>query len=940
MKFFGNKVIQNDIKRDKLFAMTEALVIVLMFVALMFFILLRDHWVEDSEKKQLRVESFDTGWELVNHDGTRRPIRIPASLKGIKAGETVVLETTLPSEISDKYYFSTRARSQAMKVYVDGDLRCDFNQTFEYFYWSEIISKYIYAPISSKDAGKTIRIEATAISDITRNFTAMYIGEKTDIDFEYVKPQFFEMILGFFFLLLGFMIGIMGVLFRYGAGSRMKVDYLGWSMMIVAIWEVTQCGFRDFIFTNIVGISAIPSIALSLFPMTLALYLNTLQNGRYRKLYIVYILFTIVMALVHIALALLRIRSVRDDLPTIFIILAVLFVLFVYTAMTDRKNDLLKEYKEVFVGMMLMAFFGTAQTFSYISLSEARGINLALGFACFAVCALTHSIKYLLRVEEGKRKAEMEAGIKSDFLATMSHEIRTPINAVLGMNQAILRESSEESILRYATDVDGAGKMLLSIINDILDFSKIESGKMDLVVSDYSLRGLVASCNNLIDKRAADKGLNFVVEVDEELPSRLSGDEVRIQQIVINLLSNAVKYTSKGHVGFKIFGEYVDDKTIDLKIHVSDTGMGIKAEDRAKLFEAFGRVDLARNKGVEGTGLGLAITGRLVDLMGGTIKVESTYGSGSVFMVSIPQGIASDTKVGKITLERAVSHEVRKVQKDLFTAPNARILVVDDVLVNLKVVKSLLKKTGMTIDTCSSGDDAILKTKEVKYDVILLDHMMPEKDGIQTFHEIREDETNQNRETPVVMLTANAIAGAKDEYMSEGFDDYISKPFSVEGLQSVLLKLLPPDRIGVDVLPAKTVKEPEMTKEPDEPSKTVPAKEDTEKTEDFINMKEALANCGNDRKLLEEKLKAFAAKDKRAELAESFDKHEILKYKEYVRVIRVDAMEIGAFALADAALKIESVIVEHDTKLLSLRHRKFVDDYSRFINVIMREIGG
>ena len=938
MKLFRNNVIRDDIRRDKIFVVTEVMLIALMVVALMFFILVQRNWVEDSEKKNRHAETFMEGWERVYPDGTREQISIPSTIKGVEANETVVLEATLPAVISNKHYFSTRANAQSVKIYVGRELRCSFRQTFDYFYWEDYVSKYIYAPIASADCGKTIRIEATALTETDRVFSEMYIGERSDIDFEYVKPQFFEIILAFTLFMTGFMVAIVGIVFRFGAGSKMKVDYLGWSMMIVAIWVLTQCNFRDFILANIVGTAAVPSIALSLFPMTLAMYLNTLQNDRYRVLYIVFINTCVVIAVIHVILALLRIRSFNRDLPLIFFLQELLLALFIYTVINDRRSGLLEEYKEVFIGMLFLGFFATAQSISYFILDEVRGINFVIGFSVFTACALMHSVKYLLKVEEGKRKAEMEAMVKSDFLATMSHEIRTPINAVLGMNQAILRDSTEENILNYASDVDGAGKMLLSIINDILDFSKIDSGKMDIVEAEYSLRGLVATCTNLIDKRAMDKGLTLVVDVDKDLPSKLYGDEVRIQQIVINLLSNAVKYTKKGQIGFKLFGEPASPGHINLKIHVSDTGMGIREEDKDKLFKAFGRLDRTKNKGIEGTGLGLAISGRLVDLMGGTIRVESTYGSGSVFMVSIPQGIASEEKVGEMTLERAVKHEVHKVQKDLFTAPSARILVVDDVLVNLKVVQSLLKKTGMTIDTCTSGDEALEKVSKVKYDVILLDHMMPDKDGVETYHEMKQMVDNPNADTPVVMLTANAVAGAKDEYLKEGFDDYISKPFSVEGIQTVLKKLLPPEKVGksgsYEIL-EKNVENIEIVEE----QKKIPEnEEDTESIADFINLEDALSNCGRDRSLLEAKLKEFALKDKRAALSESFENEELLKYKEYLRVIRVDSMDIGAEALGDAALKIESLIMEHDKNLLGALHRKFVDDYSRLINVIMREM--
>lgn len=377
---------------------------------------------------------------------------------------------------------------------------------------------------------------------------------------------------------------------------------------------------------------------------------------------------------------------------------------------------------------------------------------------------------------------------KSSFLANMSHEIRTPINAVLGLNSIILRDSNEDSIKEYAKDIDSAGKSLLSLINDILDFSKIEAGKMDIVPVEYRLGALITDCKNMMFGRVSDKNLEFIISCDEKAPSVLYGDEVRIRQIIINLLSNAVKYTEKGKVTLDVKYEQMGDDFTSLIISVIDTGMGISEDNIENLFESFKRIDEVKNRNIEGTGLGLALVKQLTSLMGGTISVESELNKGSKFTVVIPQKIISSEPIGEIVKSKEKQKSVE--QMDDLADVEGKILVVDDVAVNLKVIKMLLKKSKLEIDTVDSGFAALEKAKEVHYDIIFLDHMMPVMDGIETFHKLKDDDLSPNRDTPVVMLTANAVGDVKDKYMEEGFDDYISKPVSFVALKNVIQKLL------------------------------------------------------------------------------------------------------------------------------------------------------
>ncbi len=410
-----------------------------------------------------------------------------------------------------------------------------------------------------------------------------------------------------------------------------------------------------------------------------------------------------------------------------------------------------------------------------------------IGQIATAIDSLYDSITEMLEIEKEKQMAIAASQSKAKFLASMSHEIRTPINTVIGMNEMILRENKDENITEYAHNIKSASQMLLGIINDVLDFSKIEAGKLQIVENDYSTETMLNDVvlGNVL--RFKEKNLELKLDIDENIPSVLKGDEIRIKQILNNLLSNAAKYTEKGTVTFAAQSQR-DDRGFGLQLSVTDTGIGIKPEDVGRLFDSFQRLELERNRYIQGTGLGLNITKQLVDNMNGNITVESEYGKGSCFTVWIPQQIVDDKPIGK--WGHPHKHKELKDGADakFLYAPDAKILVVDDNKMNLLVVKGLLKRTEIQLDFATGGQESFEMTRQKKYDLILMDHMMPEPDGVQTLHMIREDDANPNKEVPVIVLTANAIAGIEDEYIKEGFAGYLSKPVTGDKLEEAIAK--------------------------------------------------------------------------------------------------------------------------------------------------------
>ena len=399
------------------------------------------------------------------------------------------------------------------------------------------------------------------------------------------------------------------------------------------------------------------------------------------------------------------------------------------------------------------------------------------------------------RAREAAQKAEELTKAQNRFFSSMSHEIRTPINSILGLNELILRDTSaSEEVVKDASGIQGAGKMLLALINDILDFSKMEAGSMDIVPVDYKIGDTLSEIVNMIWLRAHDKGLEFNVSVDPKVPTTLYGDEVRIKQIIINILNNAVKYTKSGSVELHIECENIEKDSAELSISVSDTGMGIKKEALPYLFDAFKRVDQEKNRMIEGTGLGLSIVKQIVELMGGTINVNSVYGEGSTFTINIKQGISDRTEIGELNLHNQKAVRVNEYESS-FRAPEGAVLIVDDNEMNLEVESKLLVDTEMVIDKALSGKIALDMTTTRHYDVILMDHLMPEMDGIECYEKIRKQSGGLNRNTPIVILTANAGSENIDMYKRAGFDGYLVKPVSGESLEKTLIKYIPSEKV-------------------------------------------------------------------------------------------------------------------------------------------------
>ena len=568
-------------------------------------------------------------------------------------------------------------------------------------------------------------------------------------------------------------------------------------------------------------------------------------------------------------------------------------------------------------------------------------VTLIIWVFALLMLLMVIGIAYLINAEErakesdelrmAKLVAENASRQKSTFLANMSHEIRTPINAIMGMNEMVLRECENDNIRIYSENIQSASRLLLSLVNDVLDFSKIESGKMEIVCDNYYLDVMIHDVVNLIRGKAEQKNLEFYVEVQKEIPNQLFGDELRNRQIIGNLLNNAVKYTQEGSVSLKITydtsePEDGEQNRIELLIQVSDTGIGIRQEDMGKLFGNFERLDLEKNRNIEGTGLGLAITKKLAEAMGGSVEVTSEYGRGSTFSVRLPQKVVDSTPIGEFEMEAVAETDTQGVYMEKFHAPEARILVVDDNNMNLMVVKGLLKKTKVQIVTCNNGRECLERMQKEHFHIILLDHMMPGMDGMEVIKRTQTLENNRCTSTPIIALTANALKGMKEMYLEAGFTDYLSKPVDGEKLEQMVRKYLPEELVHT---PEEEVQACSGTSTSNPIVETATEENDTP----LIDQNTAMVYCGNDEELYREILDCYCLEkeENQEKMKKCLEDNNLADYRILIHALKSTSLNIGCKSLYNMALELEKACKNNDLDYVKENHAACMELYDRVI---------
>ena len=809
---------------------------------------------------------IDSGLTFMTDDLERHDCTLPDYIR-IAADSTYTVTYTLPEGIQDDDVLFLYTGDLDIRVYVNNVCIGNYQAAREYSFGKKIPAEWYMIKMYGSDSGEQLKICYDAAGRRAGGrLEKMYLGDKTAIIYHLLRANLYTVAASFIIVLMGVFI----LLYYMVAFIRKDVPQyacLGFFMMMAGMEMLADSPVRQVFMQNI-GFAHYMSRLLSVYVAIPLLFYIIFMGKNMRNRFVVSGMF-----------------------------------IFISCAVID---------------WILRAVFGIGELY----LLYVSGI--------FAVCVLLfiqffEEVAYLRNEDIVAYEMSEE---KSRFLADMSHAIRTPVNTITGMDSLILRDSTDPSMLGHAADIKNAAASLVAIIDDILDLSSIETGKIQIESAEYDLSTLINDCYNMIIMRAQGKGLTLKVENNSDIPARLMGDEKRIRQIIINLLTNAVKYTRQGGVILGLDYEKVSDESILLRITVKDSGIGVKPENIDRLFTSYERVDEKKNRGIEGTGLGLSITKQLVALMNGEISVRSEYGSGSEFTVTIPQKIVSSEPVGSYDHRLSAGRNELPVRPVWFRAAGAHILVVDDVEMNLKVMGELLSASGMQVDLVSGGEECLRAAVQRRYDLIFMDHMMPAPDGIETFRRMKMLPGSLNEGTPVVMLTANAVAGAREQYLSEGFCGYLSKPVEETELMRICREQLDPELISENtaVNAVNGADEADM--------------ELLRALSGVLNVDEGLRYCMNKVGFYLNMLRDFADIERADHIRDYYDMKDTENYRINVHSLKSTARTVGADTISEEAQKLEEAARDGNAGYIVSCNETLISDYRKLAGRINEILEG
>ena len=781
---------ENEGSVSRLLSASKIFFLIFLFFTLLFIVV-----YSFSDEEPLTFEdgvTYIENWTVTDPDGnvfeTGRYYKDNRSYTG-----PFTIMSRLPEKVEDNTVLCFIA-NRDVTVYINGKCRKVLDTSQENFLPGGHVKRfYMLIPLYASDSGADLMIVRSTNSSQPEMVPETFITTELGVYHLLMKKYGTSFALSIILLIFSIAVIAIGIGMQFRFKMKIYMLYGALGIFVIAAWLVTNSYLYPFIF----GHYHVDGIANFMFclmmPFSLVLYLDAIQLGRYRKYMVIITIISMINAALWTSLHFTKIMSFMDSLLYIDIVLGILILSTLIILFIDYRKGNIGDYKYTAIGFVGFLVFSLLEIVSLVfKLNNINHLPMLLGLMFLLAFVVAQQVYDLRVISIEKQKAIDLSDAKTRFLASMSHEIRTPINSILGMNEMIIKENRDKVIDEYARTVQSSGRMLLTLVNDVLDFSKIEAGKLEIMNVEYSISRVFSEVLPMLRERAKVKELELEVRVKDEVPDGQIGDEFRLKQILVNLIGNAIKYTDKGYITVTIGGSYVSEgDRYDLTISVADTGRGIKAEDISGLFDAFSRADIKKNRNIEGTGLGLAIVKSIITSMDGTINVESEYGKGSEFKVAIPVRIYDRTPV-KEDFSGKAAEPVEEYKCD-FRAPNAKILAVDDNSSNLKIIKLFLKETGIVPDLSMSGKEAIELCKKTKYDLIFLDHMMPPPDGIETLKKIRKDPDSLNHDTKAVVLTANAIAGSRQMYLSAGFSEYLTKPIDSRKLLITLKEFLPPD---------------------------------------------------------------------------------------------------------------------------------------------------
>ena len=846
-------------------------------------------------------------------------------------GSRLEMEGKLPQDIADGNVIYVYSRQEKIEIYVN-----DSEPGME---WKSegsdsrnaMLDGWHRVYLNRDLSGADFRIILTSLNGSkAKHIHSVYMGDESAVLQHLILLYCYPVFSGILLFLLGlFMLGYS--LTAWKMGSRVY-HFLGAFMMFAGVYLLYSAQIRQVYLGWAEYADNMAFICLLMAQIPLAAVVDEGTGRIYHALLTVLACMEMAFSILTTALMMVHIWNPGQ----LFLILRFLYIwqLLFYLILLMKKNG--SEESSMKRGKMKIAFFlllggGITEAGMWYGLQiDLAGAGVTSGVLAFSLIGIAEFWEWMRALLARERQALVRNEEKNIFLAEMSHSIRTPANTVLGMDLMILRRSKDPVVNSYAADIWNAGQSLLAVIDNILDFSKIGSGKMVIHPCAYQLTSLISDCYQMVIFKVQGKKLEFHIANDPQIPDYLYGDETRIRQIITNLLTNAVKYTFTGDITLELDYEKENSECILLKISVKDTGIGIREENIPDLFQSYKRLHEYDNPAIEGSGLGLSIVKHTVELMDGKVEVASVYGKGSIFTVTIPQVVKGWEQIGNLglLLENGIRKPAGKVE--WFRAPQARVLIVDDVKMNLKVMSALLDASGMEIDCALSGQECLKLAAQKKYDMIFMDHIMPGMDGEETFRRMCGMNPNRNRNTPVIMLTANAIMGAKEEYMGAGFGGYISKPVREEELRDICMQYLPDRKIQ------KTEDEAEDSEQQIDLQVQNMQDIKLEKLSELLDTKTGIAYCVDDAQLYLEILSDYVLPERKQQIIEAYETQKWDNYRVGVHSLKSTSKTIGAMQLSEMALSLETAAKQNNLEYIKEHHAMMMQVYENLKENISR----
>lgn len=890
---------------------------VFLLLAVIFGVLGQIFGPDERDILKTNCKEYNPQWYQVSEDGTKVSVETPTVIDA-EYGEVVTLTTTLPDNVHDGECVCFRPVWQDVVISVDGEVRVDYSTADSRPFGKNSPMRYLFVELTSEDSGKELTYAFSSQSKYAGDMREGYIGDRLSIWLHLFQVNGAHMFITIFLLMMSIFCIIVCQVLKYVYKISLPLNYLACTLFLCAFWMMSEFSFRQLMIKNISILSYFTYWCLMIIPIPLISFVNDIQNYRYKKLFSIPLAYSMIITVVGTLLQVFNVVEFVSQLKFIHGGLLVSIVCVIGTITVDTVKGHIRDYLFVGIGVYGMILTAIAEiALYYIGTSLSLGTVLSVGLLFLLIMAIFKTAQDLLRSEKKKQQAIVAREEQARFLANMSHEIRTPINAIVGMNEMILRENQDEKITEYAENINSASNMLMGLVNDILDFSKIESGQLELVEDTYNLARLIRDEMLLLQVRTTEKPIATSLDMDPTLPTKLYGDELRVKQILTNLISNASKYTNEGSIILKVFYKEMDESYIELSFSVIDTGIGIKNEDKSQLFDSFKRLEINKNRTIQGSGLGLNIAKDLAELMGGTITVDSEYGVGSTFTVTIPQKVVDKTPINNLDTALQNSEANKNITSaDTYTAPKAKVLIVDDNSMNLTLMGALLKRTCMQLDLVESGKEALVACHSKRYDIIFMDHMMPEMDGIETLQQLRK-EPGPNQNSVVIALTANAVAGCKEMYLEHGFNDYFSKPVIAAKLDELILQYLPKELVIMN---------------------NVNATSNTSNLEEYliINKENGLKFCMDSEEFYNEILEAFVSQAEKfiTQLGEFYEKKDWANYAIIAHSLKSNTRTIGADNFADLSLKHELAGKASDETFITSDY----DNYIATLKALMEKV--